>query len=165
MENLDKTKMKIEKGKEKLLALEKEGIYVFHGSPELLEELEPRQPKTYDYNLKQIVNDGKLAVAATPFVEIAIFRAIINRKVEVEKGRCWSRFSSDDGKLEFETTPEVIELAKKVKGYVYVFKKEDFERYNSMEWRSAHKVKPVLIFEVNFEDLPTDIKLKPPPET
>lgn len=156
--------MKVEKGKEKLLALEKEGVYVFHGSPELLEELEPRQPKTYDHNQKQMTNDGKLAVVATPFVEIAIFRAIINKKIKAEKGRCWSRFSSNDGELEFETTPEVLELAKKIRGYVYVFKKEDFERHNSMEWRSDHEVRPVLIFEVNFEDLPADIKLETAPK-
>jgi len=156
--------MKIEKGREKLLALEKEGVYIFHGSPELLEELEPRQPKTYDYNQKQMIDDGKLSVVATPFVEIAIFRAIINKKVEAEKGKCWSRFSSDNGKLEFATTSEVLELAKKVRGYVYVFKKEDFERHNSMEWRSAHKVRPTFIFEVNFEDLPADIKLEAVPE-
>ena len=106
-----------------------------------------------------MVNDGDVAVAATPFAEIAIFRAIINKKIEAKKGEYWSRFSSDDGKLEFKTTPEVMELAKKVTGYVYVFKKGDFEPHNSLEWRSVNKVKPVSIFEVSFEDLPADIKL------
>jgi len=163
MENLDKTKIKIERGKEKLLALEKEGIYVFHGTIAVLDELEPKQGRDFDYKLRKMINDGTPAVVATPFAEIAIFRAIINKKIKAEKGKCWSRFSNDDGKLEFATTPEAMELAKKVKGYVYVFKKESFEWHNSIEWRSAHKVKPVRIFEVNFEDLPADIKLEAAP--
>ena len=148
----------MEGAKEKLLVLEKEGVYVFHGSPELLEELEPRQSKDYDYNLKQMVNDGEPAVVATPFAEIAIFRAIISNKVKPEKGGHWSRFYNDDGKFGFETTPEVMELAKKTRGYVYVFEKKDFERRNSIEWRTAKAIKPIMKFEVNFDDLPLDIK-------
>lgn len=53
-----------------------------------------------------------------------------------------------------------MELAKKVKGHVYVFKKEEFKKRNSLEWRSEHKVKPAFTFEVDFEDLPADIKLE-----
>lgn len=151
---------KIEKGRETLLALEKEGLYLFHGSPELVEEFEPRQAKKYDYNSKQMVNDGEPSVAATPFADIAIFRAIINNKIKTDKGQHWSLFGNDNGKLEFETTHEILELAKKAKGFVYVFKKKDFERYNNLEWRTGKPIKPIKIFEVDFKDLPGEIKLQ-----
>ena len=162
MENLEKAKIEVERGKEKLLALEKEGVYVFHGTTVILDELEPKQGRNFDYKLKRMENDGEPAVVATPFAEVAIFRAIINEKnekIEAKKGKYWSEFSNNDGKLEFVTTPEVIELAKKVKGYVYVFKRDDFERRNSLEWRTIKSVKPIRVFEVNFNDLPEGIKL------
>lgn len=68
---------------EKLTQLQETGNHVFHGSPDgNIEVLEPRQaihypnlPKSAEYIL-----DGDPAVSATPYADIATFRALINRK-------------------------------------------------------------------------------------
>ncbi len=143
------------------MALEKEGAYVFHGSTELLEKLEPRQAKIWDKEKKEMVEHGEPSVVATPFAEIAIFRAVISNKIKAEDGKHYSAFGSDGVKPYFETTPSVLKNAKDAIGYVYVFRKDNFVKISPMEWRSNQKLRPARIFEVNFEDLPKNIKLEP----
>lgn len=137
-------KNKIERGKETLMNLEKEGIYVFHGLPELLEELEPRQPKTYDYNLKQMVNDGEPAVVATPSAEVAIFRAAVNKNLRVD-GKHQSSFGWSKNRskvsMEYKTTQEILDKARESKGYIYVFRKDDFEKHRELEYRAYKYLK------------------------
>lgn len=157
MENLNN---KIKQGKDVLMNLEKEGMYVFHGSPDLIEELEPRQAETFDKEKVEMVKHGEPSVVATPFVEIAIFRAIINSKIKSGNGKHYSEFGCDQDRLYFKTTPGVLESAKNIKGYVYVFKKDDFTKLDSMEWRSDKKLKPIKVFEVSFEDLPDNMQLE-----
>ena len=157
VENLNK----IERGKEILMNLEKEGLYVFHGSTESIEELEPRQAKIWDKDKKEMIEHGEPSVVATPFAEVAIFRAIISNKIKADDGKHYSAFGSDGKKPYFETTPSVLKNAKDVIGYVYVFKKEDFSKLSSMEWRSSKNLKPIRTFEVHFQDLPENIKLDP----
>ena len=151
----------IEHGKETLMSLEKEGPYLFHGSTELLVELEPRQAKIWDKDKKEMVEHGEPSVVATPFAELAIFRAVISNKIKAADGKHYSAFGSDGEKPYFETTPSVLKNAKDAIGYVYVFKKEDFTKLSPMEWRSDKRLKPVRTFEVHFEDLPENIKTEP----
>ena len=155
---------KIGRGKEILMNLEKEGLYVFHGSTELIEELEPRQAKVWDKEKKEMTEHGEPSVVATPFAEIAIFRAVISNKIKAEDGKNYSSFGFDGEKPFFETTPSVLKNAKDAIGYVYVLKKEDFIKISPMEWRSDKKLKPVRTFEVHFQDLPENIKLEPSSE-
>lgn len=154
-------KIRVEQGKNKLIALEKEGLYVFHGSTELIEELEPRQAKIWDKDKKEMTEHGTPSVVATPFAEVAIFRAVISNEIKADDGKHYSAFGSDGDKPFFETTPSVLKNAKDAIGYVYVFKKEDFNKVSPMEWRSNKKLKPILIFEVHFQDLPKNIKTEP----
>lgn len=155
--------IKIEEGKEKLMELEKRGIYVFHGSTYLLGELEPRQAHTFDKDKGESIKDGESGVATTPFAEMAIFRAVIHNRLRVNNCH-WSRFGMGRGeerdKITYGTTSEIFEKAKEATGYVYVFKKEDFTEYKVFEWRSAKKVKPIRIFKVSFKDLPENIELE-----
>lgn len=151
---------KIEQGKEVLMGLEREGLYVFHGSTELLQELEPRQAKIWNKDKKEMIEHGEPSVVATPFAEIAIFRSVISNKIKSNDGKHYSAFGSDGQKPFFETTPKMLEQSKDAVGYVYVFKKEDFTKLSPMEWRSSKKLKPVRTFEVNFQDLPENIKLE-----
>ena len=159
--------LKVEEGKEKLMALEKEGIYVFHGSPVLLEELEPRQAHNFDKEKGEALKDGEPGVAATPFAEMAIFRAVIHNSIRINDHH-WSRFGmgrgEDKDKISYGTTPEIFEKAKEAMGYVYVFRKQDFTKYKVFEWRSTKSVKPIRIFRVNFHDLPENIELEDFPE-
>jgi hypothetical protein len=151
----------IEQGKEALMSLEKEGIYVFHGSAELLPELDPRQAKIWDKEKGVMVEHGEPSVVTTPFAEIAIFRAVINNKIKSDDGKHYSSFGSDGEKPFYETTPSMLRNAKDAIGYVYVFKKEDFYKLSPMEWRSNKRLKPVRTFEVHFEDLPQNIRTEP----
>jgi hypothetical protein len=94
--------------KDVLLEIEKEGVYVFHGSPDLIEELEPRQAKTLDKESGEMIQHGEPAVVATPFVEIAVFRAIINSKIRSKDGKHHSAFSCDNGKVMFMYLKKMI---------------------------------------------------------
>lgn len=91
----------------------------------------------------------------------SIFRAIISNKIKADDGKHYSAFGSDGEKPFFETAPSVLKNAKDAVGYVYIFKKDDFEKTSPTEWRSNRKLKPVRIFEVYFQDLPENIKLEP----
>lgn len=70
----------IVKGREKLLALEKEGKFVFHGSPDVINVLEPRQAYNRNDETGTMEKHDEPAVFATPYAEVAIFRALINAK-------------------------------------------------------------------------------------
>lgn len=150
--------------KEQLLKLEAEGKYVFHGSPDKdIKILEPRQGKHIpDLNkTEESILDGDPAVSATPYLEFAIFRAIIN-KVNVPFSHS-SGFGLTNGNKNFRVSSQkVIDESQNKKGYVYVFNKKDFEPYSrdgeagqdSMEWRSYVSIKPVHVIEVSSKDLP-----------
>ncbi|MEX1111881.1 MAG: hypothetical protein WEC84_00300 [Candidatus Andersenbacteria bacterium] len=138
--------------KQKLMAYQKKNIYLFHGSSRYVKELEPRQPLTWNEETQQMLLDGNPAVVATSFVDIAIFRAVIAREG-------WSTFGYDGKNFSFEASEKTIEQSRKTIGYVYVLSKDSFEKVNSMEWRSAEKVKPIKVIEVGFEDLPQNIQI------
>lgn len=152
---------KIEQGKEKLKELESKEIYVFHGSPELLKELEPRQSKNLDKDQGVMVEHGNPAISASPFVDIAIFRAIISDRIQAKGTKHHSAFSFGDGydKPRFKVAPPILQKAKDAVGYVYVFNKADFTATGLMEWRSEKKLLPLRTFEVHFQDLPEDINV------
>jgi hypothetical protein len=144
--------------KEKLLELEKAGNYVFHGSPVGdMETLEPRQGKHIpDFNNpEEFILDGKPAVSATPYAELAIFRAIINGK-NIPFSHT-SGFGISNGEKQFNvSSQDVLDEVKDKSGFVYIFDKKKFEPYdrngnpneNNMEWRSYVSVKPVEIIDL-----------------
>ena len=148
--------------KEKLINLEKEDKYVFHGSPDRdIELFELRQGK------HKGEPDGRPAVSTTLYVEFAIFRAIINRKNISQHSSSFG--ITPKGEKEFiVSSKEILEQAKDKKGYVYIFNKKDFEPYDrnhkpkesNMEWRSYLPVKALDILEVTFADLPNIDRIK-----
>ena len=153
---------------ENLKELEKTGKYVFHGSPDEIEVLEVRQPYTFDKEKNKMVEDGEPTVAATPYTDIAIFRAIVNGKNI--SGQHWSGFGYDGQKkkLEFRMSVSTAERAKGKSGFVHVLDKKNFaprnpDRPEGMEWRSSKSVKPVQVIKVTSDDLPKDIDIEPDP--
>lgn len=152
--------------KEKLSQLEATDEHLFHGSPNgNIEILEPRQSTHIPdlTNPDESILDGQPAVAATPYAELATFRAIINGKNVPIKHT--SGFGITDREKSFRvSSPEVLEHAKDKKGYVYVFDKKDFKPYDRdnpdnprdgvMEWRSHTPVRPIDKIEVSSDDLP-----------
>lgn len=139
----------------RLRAYEQSGLYLFHGSlvPNV-GRLELRQAHTW--RGQERYEDGPPAVAASPYVDIAIFRAL------VQTGRSgFSSFDEEaDGKtgLEFRLTLAGYLDALAATGYVYVLPRAMFESRNGkvtcMDWRSEEPVVPVDIVEVHGEDLP-----------
>ena len=156
---------------EKLTQLEETGKHVFHGSANgSIEILEPRQA-THVPDLKdptKSVPDGEPAVSATPYADIATFRAMIN-KGNIPFNHSSGFGMNSRGVKNFQVSSEkVLEELKDKKGFVYVFDKKEFKPYSrdgkiqkkSMEWRSHNPVKPIDIVEVSSEDLPPREKIK-----
>ncbi|MDD3435201.1 MAG: hypothetical protein PHY76_01785 [Patescibacteria group bacterium] len=144
-------KEKISEAREKLLRLEKEGNFVFHGSLDVLEELSPRQ--AYNKNKP----DGEPAVFATPYADVAIFRALINTRYINENAS--NSFDLENDSLKFKASKNLLDHAKEITGKVYVLNKKDFVDFIGMECRSPQSVEPVEVVDVSFEDLPTGIEL------
>lgn len=142
-------------GKKLLHALEKSGDYVFHGSPTPdIEELEVRQPQDSTRGMKE--NHGEPCVAASPYVDIAIFRSLVRSDT--------TRFGEDGGRLHFGATQKALDAAKNRVGYVYVLSRTDFAPFDegsetSMDWRSRIAQKPVQIVPVVYDDLPKGVCL------
>lgn len=150
---------------ERLREMEQTGNYLFHGSPESsIEVLEPRQ-STHTEASGEIIEDGDPAVSATPYLDLAVFRGIVNKKnirFPHTSGFGFTRHSESNTLL-FDISDEqaLAEAYNNKKGYVYVFNKSDFQPYSrinipdekSMEWRSYTPVKPIEVIEVNSADL------------
>ena len=138
--------------REILHTLESTSNYVFHGSPYRLDKLEPRQA------YKSEKKDGVPAVFATPYADVAIFRALTNPRGV--KGETKSGFKlSKDETLHFSATKNLHDIAKSRVGYVYVFRKDSFRERNRMELQSFETVSPDDVIEVKGEDLPEEITI------
>lgn len=145
--------------------LERTGEYIFHGSPDEIGILELKQPYTFDKELGRMVEDGEQTIAGTPYTDIAIFRAIVNKKNIPE--HYWSGFGYDADKkvLRFKVSLDTYKQIGDKFGYVHVLDKKDFrprnpKRPEGMEWRSGKKLKPLQVIKVSSEDLPTNIQIK-----
>ncbi len=142
-----------------LKTLEKEGQYVFHGSPDEVEEFEPRQAYNYHENFQE--PDGAPAVFASSSAEYAILMAIINKK------NCPEGFQSsagvENGILTFRATQSTLDqLSDKSFGWVHVFYKNLFEQRNegSVEYVSYAPVRAIKKIQVSSRDLPDISTLK-----
>jgi hypothetical protein len=150
---------------DKLRQLEATGKHVFHGSPNgEIERMEPRQGHHVPDHAKpgETIKDGNPAISATPYAELAAFRAIINGK-NVPFPHT-SGFGVRNGKTEFRVShDEVLDAVQGKKGYVYVFDKDKFVPYDResdqssedcMEWRSYEPIRPLDVVEVDSSVLP-----------
>ncbi len=136
-------------------------IYVFHGSDADVDQLDPRQAV-------DVVRgpDGPPAVFASDRADFAIFFAIINRKNCPEKG-AWLRAGADFDEKgiavpKFETTQETLnQIQDNASGWVYVFKKEDFNQRpdGGVEYTSKKPVEPFKKVKVFKRDLPENVEI------
>lgn len=135
--------------------LEQTGEYVFHGSPRGgLTELNPHQATIPVDGQEQ--NDGTEAIAATPYADFAIFRALTkDPEGDTSVG------TKDDGRLQMHASRNVIDSVKDQTGYVYVFPRSQFSVYGEgpMELRSSTNQKPIRIVEVTEKDFPKNVEL------
>jgi hypothetical protein len=145
------------RNREKLLSLEKEGKYVFHGSPDIIKTLEPRQAYNQNKETGEMERDGEPAVFATPLADIAIFRALINRRGISGESR--SSFGISGEQPQFSATKNLLDGAKRKIGRVYVLDKSNFQNFDGMQCRSLETNEPIEVIEVTVDDLPQNIKI------
>lgn len=134
--------------------LELAGEYMFHGSPTPdIPEIEPRQ--AHEVKSGQRTKHGEPAISATPFADIAIFRAVVSRGL--------TGFGELNGTLDFRATRGALDFAKQRTGYVYVLRKDEFNPFNgTMEYRTLQAQKPLQVIKVYFDDLPENINIIEP---
>jgi hypothetical protein len=144
--------------KQELLSMEKEGLFVFHGTNADVDSLHPRQA----VDIKR-GPDGQPAIFASPAADFAIFHAIINSGnfpdgIISQSGAV----SHDDDSFELRFKLPKGALAKlpdSASGWVYVFKKEDFSQIDGRpaEYKSHTSVQPIRKIRVLKRDLPSRI--------
>lgn len=139
-------------GRKALDALAATGQFVFHGTKEIFEEIEPRQA------FNDAVPDGEPSVfaAGSNAVALAVFMAL--------RGSGKTGFSHQgarDGLWDLRADAKAREYMRSAQasGYVHVLSKSDFEQDSQHQWRSHTKVKPVLTIPVSSRDLSEDIAL------
>ena len=148
------------KVKDRLLELEAEGKFLFHGSPILLEELDLKQPVNYEKRTGKEVLDGNLCVAATQFSKIAVFRALTHQSQFFGQKGCGSSFGLTlEGNIRLALTKKAWKQLEGKTGYVYVLDRTEFSIRSAWEWRSEHKVTPLEVIIVLVEDLAENIKI------
>jgi hypothetical protein len=146
----------IGKNRKRLLSLEKEGKYVFHGSPDIIDVLKPRQAFNRRKKTGQMKKDGEPAIFATPYADVAIFKALINTKDAI--GESTSQFGIDGNELHFSATKNLLNQAKKKIGRVYILDKKLFQNFEGMQCRSDESINPIEVIEVTVDDLPQNIE-------
>lgn len=145
------TEMHIGEGRKKLLALQKKGDVVFHGSPARITQLEPRQA----HNSGE--EDGEPAIFATQYADAAIFRALINGNEMNEDHDSGFGMEGDD--LYLSATQNLLDNAAEKRAFVYVLKRSQFGDFEGTQCRSTEHLKPLDVVEVTAEDLPEYINV------
>lgn len=147
---------RVSKNRERLLLIEKEGKYVFHGSPDTIKVLEPRQAYNRNKENGIMEKDGEPAVFATPYADVAVFRALTDARGV--RGESTSQFWMDDDGLHFSATKNILEAAKTKVGKIYILDKQMFHDFEGMQCRSSQTNVPIEVVEVTVDDLPQNIK-------
>lgn len=142
--------MIFDEGREKLFELEKNGSVLFHGSGDIIENFEPRQ--AFDYVDGKQIPDGPPAVFATPFLDCAIFKALISKK-NFPKGSYSAWSAKPEGGFIFKASKETIKgLRNEMIAYVYIFSKNEFQKKSGIDWVSYDIVRPIRAFIVRRSD-------------
>lgn len=133
--------------------------YIFHGSPEDLTELEPRQ------ETKNGPENARLnAVYAIDAEQIAIFCAITSTKRTQENQQSystgWSTDCDDEGNnviYTFRANQAVLDTLDD--GFIYAFNKDDFTPNDAGEYVKMNKCKPAVKIPIKVNDFKHEIKL------
>lgn len=135
--------------REKLLSLEQEGKYIFHGSPYTIDTLEPRPGRDKNKQSGKMETDGQPAVFGTPSADIAIFRALTNAL----NGS--TAFNLKDGQLYLAADSNILEQIKNVTGKVCILDKEKFHQ-TEKDYVCEEAITPIEVIEVTYDDLAKD---------
>jgi hypothetical protein len=146
---VDRGVVKTKSSLERLMELEAEERFLFHGSGLDLRELEPRQAFTMRDG--EYVEDEAPAVWASQFVDYAIFMALINPQ------NCPKSASSTCGYdgvvLTFGASQDTLDqLSEESNGYVHVFDRARFILRGGSEWMCTQRIVPVETINVKRSD-------------
>jgi hypothetical protein len=141
------------KGREALEILNT-GEYLFHGSMEKVERLEPRQAYTIQDNVR--IKDGEPAVWATDNIDVAIFMAIAK-----PFGRAAFRKIKENKLMHFTISDKLARKLETVdpKAYVLVLPRTGFKG-REVQFKANEGVNLEFIIEVSKKDLPKNIEIK-----
>ena len=152
------SKENIGEARKELLALEEEGKYVFHGTMVDLDILKPFQAFNKNKETGLMEKDGDPAVFATPYVDIAIFRALMDQDGMKEEST--TEFWVENDKVYLEASENVLKHSKDIIAKVYVLNRNDFPGFEEgMQCRSEVALKPIKVIDVKFEDLSGNIEI------
>jgi hypothetical protein len=151
-------------GRTALKYLGETGAFVFHGSPDHLSLLRPRQARTYDVDTIRGRAHGPRGVSASMFPDVAIYRALLNPKVaprvrlylseiDVDRVGC-PRFAASLDAVLWATRPETV-------GWVHVLDRSAFRPFSRIEVRADHPVRPLAAICVSGLDMPHGIVVLP----
>lgn len=130
LSTIDHVKSGILKGREALEQLATTGNYVFHGSGQKLEKLEPRQAHTVSSDSIK-TPDGPPAVFATMNAAIAIFMAVYSANKKPEK-RGGASFRQEGEGVKFKASPGMVDFKdQETTSFVYVFDKKTFNCFEA----------------------------------
>lgn len=154
----------IASSRERLLKLEAEGIYVFHGSENAdLDSLEPRQGYNHINGVQE--PDGEPAVFASNRADYAILMALINKQnCPNEYNFSAGTVNNEKGEivLQLQATKDTLEqLTEHSLGYVYVFDKNQFtpRENRRVEYVSKVPVTSINKIRVTKKDLPPHVEM------
>lgn len=134
----------------RLRSLEQSGLYLFHGSGERIDTLEPRQA------VSQGKSDGEPAVCAAYDPDTAIYMALMDsaRKVVLASGQsCRTGYSRNKDAYRFYATKNITDAVRSASGWVHVISRNGFTTYyEGTEMRRISPVDPLEAVQVQFED-------------
>jgi hypothetical protein len=146
-----------------LQVFEMSGRFVFHGTGEDIDMLEPNQAYTYVNGVKQ--KDGPEAVFASSSADYAIFFAVFSKK-NCPLGRRASvgdlELKDDGYKLRFKASANTIsQIDDSSFGFVYVFDRSQFQlrQDGGIEYANRQPAKPLKKIKVTKRDLPANIEI------
>lgn len=125
--------------------------FLFHGSPKLLEVIEPRQSQDLNGNL---VNEDYAVFMTSSFV-IASAYAFKDKIKELSDGLNWNfeiGIELDTGEIMIQM--DNVKIDDELEGYIYVFPFDDsYEHEGQFIQYKCHKnVKPIDVIKIKFSD-------------
>jgi len=145
--------------REELLSLEKEGIYVFHGTSDKIEMLAPKQPFNFNKQTKNLEPHGEPAICASQYSDVAIFMALFDSKNFPDIHFSKSFGLDENNKLTFYVEKIALDQVSDKTGVVMVLDKGEFKEFDEMEYRATLEIKPKMVVSVSALDLPPNIGL------
>lgn len=126
-------------------------IYLFHGSPRLLDTIEQRQAHDSNGNAE----NEDFAVFLTSSFIIASAYAFKDRIKELSDGLDWNfDIGYDVDNNEVNIKFENVNIDDDIEGYIYVFPfDENYEHHGrSIQYKCHENIKPVDVVKVKFAD-------------